>query len=237
MTAHRLSVPLADRSYAILVAAGGLQSAHQHLAPWLARGRAIIVTDDQVARHQLPALSAALAAGGVAVDPIILPAGEGTKNWANLAALCESLLERGVERADTILALGGGVIGDITGFAASIIKRGCGFIQIPTTLLAQVDSSVGGKTAINAAAGKNLIGAFYQPQFVLIDPDTLDTLPARDVAAGYAEVVKYGLIDQPDFFAWCETHGPALLAGDSAARIHAITTSVAAKAAIVGDDE
>ncbi|HLZ79927.1 MAG TPA: 3-dehydroquinate synthase family protein, partial [Sphingomonas sp.] len=136
-----------------------------------------------------------------------------------------------------VIALGGGVIGDLVGFACSILKRGCGFVQVPTTLLAQVDSSVGGKTAINTRAGKNLIGAFHQPAHVLIDPDTLDTLPERELAAGYAEVAKYGLIDDPAFFDWCEANGAALLAGDRDVRVHAIATSVAAKARIVAEDE
>ena len=167
----------------------------------------------------------------------MLPPGESTKNWGQLEGLTDRLLDLGVERGDHIVALGGGVIGDLVGFTAAILKRGCGFVQIPTTLLAQVDSSVGGKTAINSAAGKNLVGAFHQPSLVLIDPDTLDTLPSREVCAGYAEVVKYGLIDDPDFFAWCETNGAALLAGDTAARAHAIAYSVSAKARIVGVDE
>jgi 3-dehydroquinate synthase len=167
----------------------------------------------------------------------VLPHGEATKSWAELERLADALLDRGIERSDHVVALGGGVIGDLVGFAAAILKRGCNFVQLPTTLLAQVDSSVGGKTAINTRAGKNLIGAFHQPSYVLIDPSTLDTLPLREVRAGYAEVVKYGLIDDPAFFAWCEANGPALLAGDPQARAHAIAKSVAAKAAIVGEDE
>jgi 3-dehydroquinate synthase len=142
-----------------------------------------------------------------------------------------------VERKDCVIALGGGVIGDLTGFAASMVKRGCGFIQLPTTLLAQVDSSVGGKTAINTGAGKNLVGAFHQPALVLADPLALDTLPLREVRAGYAEVVKYGLIDDAEFFAWCEANGTRLLAGDAEAREFAIARSVAAKARIVAADE
>ena len=231
-----IPVSLGERSYEVRIADGALDNAGEHLGPWL-RGRAIIVTDEAVAAAQLPRLVAALERAGIASDPIILPSGEATKSWDQLAKLCDALLERSVERGDHIIALGGGVIGDLVGFAAAILKRGCGFVQIPTTLLAQVDSSVGGKTAINTAAGKNLIGAFHQPAFVLIDPTVLDTLPPRQVAAGYAEVVKYGLIDDPDFFAWCEANGPALLAGDTAARRHAIATSVSAKAAIVADDE
>jgi 3-dehydroquinate synthase len=231
-----VTVGLGERSYEVRMAVGAFDTAATHLAPWL-RPRAIVVTDTHVAATQLPRLRASLETAGHSVEEIILPAGEATKSWDHLAALCDRLLALGVERGDHLLALGGGVIGDLVGFAASILKRGCGFIQLPTTLLAQVDSSVGGKTAINTGAGKNLIGAFYQPAFVLMDPSVLDTLPPRDLAAGYAEVVKYGLIDNPAFFGWCEAHGAALLAGDSDARLHAIATSVAAKAAIVGDDE
>lgn len=237
MTATTIPVALGERSYEVLVAPGSLQHAATHIGGRLARGRAVIVTDAHVATTQLPVLTASLEVAGIACHPIILPAGEATKSWSHLSGLCDQLLTLGVERSDQIIALGGGVIGDLTGFAASIIKRGCHFIQIPTTLLSQVDSSVGGKTAINTAAGKNLVGAFHQPSFVLIDPDTLDTLPVREVAAGYAEVVKYGLIDNRAFFEWCEGNGSALLSGDSAARNHAIATSVAAKAAIVADDE
>ncbi|HEY1145751.1 MAG TPA: 3-dehydroquinate synthase, partial [Allosphingosinicella sp.] len=156
---------------------------------------------------------------------------------ATLASLIDRLLELGIERRDHIVAFGGGVIGDLVGFAAAIVNRGCHFVQIPTTLLAQVDSSVGGKTGINVAAGKNLVGAFHQPSLVLIDPASLDTLDPRQVRAGYAEVVKYGLIDNPAFFSWLELNGAALLAGDPAARHHAIRKSVTAKAAIVAADE
>jgi 3-dehydroquinate synthase len=154
-----------------------------------------------------------------------------------LEPLLDVLIEARIERGDHVVALGGGLVGDMAGFAAAILKRGCGVIQIPTTLLAQADSAVGGKTGINAHQGKNLIGAFHQPAFVLIDPSTLDSLPMREIRAGYAEIVKYGLIDDPDFFAWCEANGVALLAGDPAARLPAIETCVRAKAAIVAADE
>ncbi len=167
----------------------------------------------------------------------MLPPGEGSKSWATLESLTDRLLELGVERGDHVIALGGGVIGDLVGFATAILKRGCGFVQVPTTLLAQVDSSVGGKTAINSRAGKNLVGAFHQPALVLIDPDVLDTLPPRELRAGYAEVVKYGLIDDFAFFDWCEANAAALLAGDAEARAYAIAHAVAAKARIVGEDE
>jgi 3-dehydroquinate synthase len=230
-----ITVDLGTRSYPILIEAGLLARAADHLAP-LARGRLTIVTDEHCGAH-LATLRAALDAAGIASEALVLPPGEGSKSWPVLAQVCDWLLTRGVERGDHVVALGGGVIGDLVGFACAILKRGCGFVQVPTTLLAQVDSSVGGKTAINTSAGKNLIGAFHQPALVLIDPQVLDTLPAREVRAGYAEVVKYGLIDDADFFAWCETNGAALLAGDPAARAHAIAHSVAAKARIVAADE
>lgn len=237
MSAAVIPIALGERSYDVHVEAGALDRAGEILTPWLQRGQAAIVTDEHVAGHHLPRLQQSLAAAGIASDAVILPAGEATKSWSELATLCDRLLALGVERGDHVVALGGGVIGDLTGFAAAILKRGTGFIQIPTTLLAQVDSSVGGKTAINTDAGKNLIGAFHQPAHVLIDPDTLDTLDRRQLSAGYAEVVKYGLIDRPDFYRWCEAHGRALIDGDRDARQHAIATSVAAKAAIVSDDE
>lgn len=228
-----IRVALGERSYDVVIEAGALPRAAEWLAPYAKDKPFVVVTDAHVAEAQLPRL----AASGVAIDPIVLPPGEGTKSWEHLAALCDALLERGVERSDHILALGGGVIGDLVGFAASILKRGCNFIQLPTSLLAQVDSSVGGKTAINSPAGKNLIGAFHQPALVLIDPLVLETLPPRELRAGYAEVVKYGLIDDFAFFEWCEANGPALLAGDLAAREYAIAHSVGAKARIVAEDE
>lgn len=229
-------VELDARRYPVVVEAGLLAQCAARLAP-LARGRPImVVSDAQVSTH-LARLRDALAAAGIVSESIVLPSGEGSKSWAMLEELCEGLLDFGIERGDHVIALGGGVTGDLVGFACAILKRGCGFVQIPTTLLAQVDSSVGGKTAINARAGKNLIGAFHQPALVLIDPLTLDTLPPRELRAGYAEVIKYGLIDDADFFAWCEANGAALLAGDLAARTHAIEHAVAAKARIVAADE
>jgi 3-dehydroquinate synthase len=232
-----ITVGLGDRSYDIQIRAGLLKSAGQALGPFARGGKLIIVTDSNVAAHVAPQLIAALANGGIAADLIVLPAGEATKCWAQLSELCDALLAREVDRATHIVALGGGVIGDLVGFAAAILKRGCKFIQIPTTLLAQVDSSVGGKTAINTAAGKNLIGAFHQPALVLIDPEVLDTLPLRDMKAGYAEVVKYGLLGDFAFFEWCELNWSAVFAGDRAAQIKAIQTSVEAKARIVEADE
>src|SRR6195952_3319508 len=231
-----IPVALGARSYQGVIEGALLGRAAAYLAP-LARGRSMaIVSDANVAPH-LATLQGALATAGIASEAIVLPPGEGTKSWGQLEALTDRLLAHGVERGDHVIALGGGVIGDLVGFACSILKRGCGFVQVPTTLLAQVDSSVGGKTAINTRAGKNLIGAFHQPALVLIDPDVLDTLPLRQLAAGYAEVAKYGLIDDAPFFEWCEANAAALLAGDPEVRAYAITHSVGAKARIVGEDE
>lgn len=230
-------VALDARSYDIVIEDGALDQAGERLKPYARQGRMVVVTDAHVAAAQLPRLDASLRAAGIRVEPVILPPGEATKSWRHLEQLMDALLALEVERGDHVVALGGGVIGDLVGFAAAILKRGCHFIQVPTTLLAQVDSSVGGKTAINTRAGKNLVGAFYQPALVLIDPSTLDSLPPRETRAGYAEVVKYGLIDDPDFFAWCESDGHRLLAGDPEARAYAIEKSVSAKAAIVADDE
>lgn len=234
---ERLTVELGSRSYPILIGDGLIGEIGRHVAPLLKRPRTMIVTDEHVAPHYLDVVRAALTAEGVTVSSLVLPAGEGSKSWTGLARLTEWLIGEGVERSDHVVALGGGVIGDLVGFACSIVKRGCTFVQVPTTLLAQVDSSVGGKTAINVAAGKNLIGAFHQPALVLIDPATLATLPRRELGAGYAEVVKYGLIDDAAFFAWCEANGAALLAGDGDARHKAIAHSVTAKARIVAADE
>jgi len=234
---EQLTVDLGARSYPILIRDGLIRSIGEHVAPLLKRPRTMIVTDAHVADHYLVPLGTALAMANISFSSFVLDPGEATKSWAGLARLTDWLIGEGIERSDHVIALGGGVIGDLVGFACSIVKRGCHFVQVPTTLLAQVDSSVGGKTAINVAAGKNMIGAFHQPALVVIDPATLATLPRRDLAAGYAEVVKYGLIDDADFFAWCEAEGAALLAGDSAARAHAIAHSVAAKARIVAADE
>ncbi|MBW6523380.1 3-dehydroquinate synthase [Sphingomonas sp. RHCKR47] len=229
-------VALGARSYEVRIASGLLTRAGDELSPVIGTRPVVIVADEHVAPH-LATLRQSLRAAGIVSSEIVLPAGEGTKSWAVLERLCDALLAAGVERQDHVIALGGGVIGDLVGFATAILKRGCRFVQVPTTLLAQVDSSVGGKTGINARAGKNLIGAFHQPSVVLIDPDVLDTLPERQVRAGYAEVVKYGLIDDADFFAWCEANGAALIAGDADARAYAIAHAVSAKARIVGEDE
>lgn len=228
-------VALGTRSYDIIVEDGALDRARELLSGSLRRGRVVIITDRNVAAAQLPRLEAALE--GIECHVIVLDPGEATKSWAQLETLTDKLIELEVERSDDIIALGGGVIGDLVGFAAAILKRGCGFVQIPTTLLAQVDSSVGGKTAINSRAGKNLVGAFHQPSAVLIDPTVLDTLPRRELGAGYAEVVKYGLISNTIFFEWCEDNAEALFAGEAEARAVAIETSVLTKAEIVAADE
>jgi 3-dehydroquinate synthase len=229
----RIEVSLGERSYTVAIASGLLDRAGEWLAPHARGGRIVAVSDENVWAAQ----GARLATSGLEIVPVLVPPGEESKSWARLQALTERLLDLGVERGDSILAFGGGMVGDLAGFAASILKRGCAYVQVPTTLLAQVDSSVGGKTAINAAAGKNLIGAFHQPAAVLIDPSTLDTLPERELRSGYAEVVKYGLIGDPDFFDWCESNSRALLAGDESARIHAVASCVSAKAGIVAEDE
>lgn len=232
-----IPVDIAGRPYVVRVEAGLLAAAGQHCAPFLRNSRVPVITDANVHAAWGQTLEAALRDEGFEPRWKILPPGEATKSWAALAEVVDWLLDEGVERKDHVIALGGGVIGDLVGFAASVLKRGCQFIQLPTTLLAQVDSSVGGKTAINTPAGKNLVGAFHQPALVLADPLALETLPAREVGAGYAEVVKYGLLGDAAFFRWCEANGPALMAGDLALREEAIARSVAAKAAIVAQDE
>ena len=232
-----LRVDLGTRSYDIVVGAGLIARAGTYIAPLLKQSRVFVITDETVAALHLPALERALEQAHIDVESFVLPAGEGTKNFEHLQYLVDSLLERRIERRDTLIALGGGVIGDLVGFAAAITLRGLDFIQIPTTLLAQVDSSVGGKTGINSVHGKNLVGAFHQPRLVLADTAVLDTLPRRELLAGYAEVVKYGCIDDPEFFAWLETHGLDAIEGDRAARRRAITTSCRRKAEIVARDE
>ncbi len=232
-----VSVNLGQRTYDIHIGENLLQEAGRYIAPLLSRPFAAIVTDENVARHHLKALEASLTAAGIVSVAIILPAGENTKSFTALADLCEQLLAAGVERRDKVIAFGGGVIGDLTGFAAAILRRGIEFIQVPTTLLAQVDSSVGGKTGINSAHGKNLIGAFLQPVMVLADTSLLETLPRRELAAGYAEVAKYGLLGDLSFFEWLEANSEILLRGDAQARAYAIHRSCSAKAAIVAQDE
>lgn len=225
-----IQVALGERSYPVQIETGLLERAGELLAPYTRDKPTVLVSDETVWALQGERLN-------LDVRPILLPPGEGSKSWAALEALLDRLAAHGVERGDPVIAFGGGVIGDLAGFAAAILKRGCPYVQIPTTLLAQVDSAVGGKTGINTKAGKNMVGAFHHPSLVLIDPLCLDTLPPRELRAGYAEVVKYGLLGDADFFAWCEASGYKLLEGDAAAREHAIATCVAAKAAIVAADE
>jgi len=232
-----ISVDLSNRPYDIHVRAGLLADVGAVLTPYARNGRMLVVTDENVAQAVLPKFEATLRGAGIECATFTLPAGEAGKSWTQLERLTDWLLEQHVERSDHIIALGGGVVGDITGFAAHIIKRGCAFVQIPTTLLAQVDSSVGGKTAINSAAGKNLVGAFHQPALVLIDPELLSTLPTRQLAAGFAEVVKYGLIDDKAFFEFCADNLDSFFGGDPDIRAQAIIRSVQSKARIVAADE
>lgn len=232
-----IPVDVAGRPYEVRVGAGLLATLPEQCRGMLRKRAVPVVTDTHVHAAWGEVIESALRGAGHEPHWRVLPAGEATKSWDNLASTIDWLLGEEVERGDHIVALGGGVIGDLTGFAASILKRGCQFIQLPTTLLAQVDSSVGGKTAINTAAGKNLVGAFHQPSLVLADLAVLDTLPRRELLAGYAEVVKYGLLGDADFFAWCDVNGGAMLAGDGALREYAVAHSVAAKAKIVAADE
>jgi 3-dehydroquinate synthase len=232
---NKVEVALGARSYDILIEPGLVDRAFDHLAPLAGGARLHIVSDDIVWNILGARLGAGL--GGLGTDPLLVPAGEGSKSWAGLQSIVDRLLEREIERNDLVVALGGGVVGDLAGFAAAIVNRGCNLVQVPTTLLAQVDSSVGGKTAINVAAGKNLVGAFHQPSLVLIDPSLLDTLDSRQLRAGYAEIVKYALIADAELFAWLEGNAAALLGGDPAARAYAIAAAVAGKARVVEEDE
>lgn len=233
----RQSVALENRSYDIVVGSGVLAHAHALMVPLMASKRAIIITDATVAPLYGHALVAQLKAHGLACDMLSVPAGESSKSFSQFEALLEQLLALKADRKTTLIALGGGVVGDLAGFAASVLLRGVPFIQIPTSLLAQVDSSVGGKTAINARSGKNLIGSFYQPKLVLADSEVLKTLPARELRAGYAEIIKYGLIMEADFYRWCLNNGEKIMAGDTAATQHAVRASCRMKAQIVALDE
>ncbi len=232
-----VSVALGDRAYDILIGPDLLSQAGALIGGILARPKTFIVTDENVGAQHLAGLEATLQARGIATTSHTVPAGETSKSFAGLESLTAAMLDARLERRDMVIALGGGVVGDLTGFAASILRRGMDFIQIPTTLLAQVDSSVGGKTGINTPQGKNLIGAFHQPRLVLADTSVLDTLPRRELLAGYAEVVKYGLLGDADFFDWLQANGQALLDGDQDLRIKAVATSCRAKAGIVAQDE
>ena len=233
----RVRVELADRGYDILVGTNLLARAGAELSA-LGLRDLIVVTDEHLAETEhLARFETSLDRAGLSHRRVVVPPGEASKSMAELGSLLDALLEAGVERSSAIVAFGGGVIGDLAGFCAAILLRGIPYVQVPTSLLAQVDSAVGGKTGVNSRHGKNLIGAFHQPRLVLADTDVLATLPPRELRAGYAEVVKYGLIDRPEFFAWLEEQGEALLAGDAAAQRHAIVTSCAAKAEIVATDE
>ncbi len=233
-------VELGDRGYDIVIGRGLIGDAGARVAPLLRRPRAMVITDRTVAGLYLEPLMASLAASGIDAHSIILAPGEGTKGFAPLERLLDDLLAVGIDRDTTIIALGGGVIGDLAGFAAAIVLRGIACIQVPTTLLAQIDSSVGGKTGINSKFGKNLVGSFHQPRLVLADTAALDSLPRRELLAGYAEMVKYALIDDADFFTWLEANGAAIVGeGDEAeaARREAIAVCCRAKARIVAADE
>ena len=231
-----VEVALANRTYDIVIGRDVLGSLGARVADVRPGARAAIVTDRSVAGHWLEKAEAALKGAGVATSPIIVEPGEGSKTYATLAKVSESLIAARIERDDLVVALGGGVVGDLAGFAAAILRRGIDYVQVPTTLLAQVDSSVGGKTGINSPQGKNLIGAFHQPALVLADTAVLDTLPARQFRAGYAEVAKYGVLGDADFFGWLEKNHADIFKGGGA-REHAIATSCRAKAAIVARDE
>ncbi|UWQ16914.1 3-dehydroquinate synthase [Jannaschia sp. M317] len=228
-------VPLDTRAYDVVVGPGLLAQAEARIAPLLRRPRVFVVTEDRVGPLHLDALRAGL--GGIDCQVLTLPAGEATKCWGALERTVAWLLDQRCERGDVVVAFGGGVIGDLVGFAAAVLRRGVRFVQVPTSLLAQVDSSVGGKTGINTAHGKNLVGAFHQPSLVLADIDLLGTLTERDFLAGYGEVAKYGMLGDADFFAWLEANGPALAAGDVALRTEAVRHSVQMKADIVVRDE
>lgn len=230
-------VDLGERSYDVEIGPGLIGSAGERIAPLLKRKQVAVLTDETVADLHLDALRDGLATAGIEMTALALPPGESTKAWPQFERSVEWLLDQKVERRDVVIAFGGGVIGDLAGFAAAVLRRGVRFVQIPTSLLAQVDSSVGGKTGINAPHGKNLIGAFHQPSLVLADTEVLGTLTARDFLAGYGEVVKYGLLGDAAFFDWLEGQGPALAAGDMAARVQAVTRSVQMKADIVARDE
>lgn len=232
-----IPVALAGRSYDVHVGHGLLDRSGDLAGPLLRKPRVPVVADRNAWASHDSRLEQGLGAAGKTAAVYLVEPGEGSKSWESLAALADWLLAEKVERGDNVLALGGGVVGDLTGFAAAILKRGCGFIQLPTTLLAQVDSSVGGKTAINTAAGKNLVGAFHQPSLVLADLDTLATLPPREISAGYAEVLKYGVLGDRAFFDWLGENAAAVLSRREDALEQAVATSVAMKAAIVAEDE
>ena len=232
-----IKVPLDEREYNIEIGQGLLLNFSDYIFPLLRRQKVVIITDENVAALHLETLENSLDAARIFHSTLTLPPGEATKSWTYLQKTVDFLLEEKTERADVIIALGGGVIGDLVGFAAAILRRGVNFVQIPTSLLAQVDSSVGGKTGINTSQGKNLVGAFHQPSLVLADVEVLNTLQKRDFLSGYGEVVKYGLLGSEDFFVWLERNGPALVSGDITARLEAVRMSCQIKVDIVAKDE
>jgi 3-dehydroquinate synthase len=239
MSGGDITIPVSGddfRAYEVRVGQRLIANAGAHIAPLLRNPRTVIVTDETVGRLHADQLRDSLATAKISSRTISVPAGEASKSFARLESLCDDLLSENLDRHDVIIALGGGVVGDLTGFAAAILKRGVDFVQIPTTLLAQVDSSVGGKTAIDTPRGKNLIGAFWQPRLVLCDLDVLTSLPAREMRAGYAEVLKYGLLGDADFFAWLEANAGDVLSLNPQALARAVARSVEMKAEIVGED-
>lgn len=234
---NTIRVALSGRSYTVQVGPGLIANAGKLAGERLRKSTVPVIADENAWTHHGETLAAGLSDAGKEIALFPVAPGEGSKSWATLEKLTDWMLDKGVERGDDVIAFGGGVVGDLTGFAAAILKRGCGFIQVPTTLLAQVDSSVGGKTAINTSAGKNLIGAFHQPSLVLADTDALATLPEREMHAGFAEVIKYGILGDAAFFHWCKANARAIIAHDPTALKEAVSKSVAAKARIVAEDE
>ena len=237
MSVTTVSVSLPSNSYDILIGDQLLRNLGQILRNRLEAHKIVVVTDNQVAELYLPRLRESLAREGYDVSEIIVPAGEGSKGFGCFERLVIDMLGSGITRDSLVIALGGGVVGDLAGFVASVVLRGINYVQVPTRLLAQVDSAVGGKTAINTSLGKNLVGSFHQPKLVVADTSVLDTLPQRELLAGYAEVVKYGLLGDAQFFAWLEDNGQALIGGDASARDYAVTTCCQAKSEIVSGDE
>lgn len=232
-----VNVRLGPRAYDIVIGADVLERAGALLKPHASQGRVFVVSDRNVWRAQGPRLAASLKRAGLEFAKIVVAPGEATKSFRGLERLLNTLIESGAERSDLVVAFGGGVVGDLAGLAAALMKRGCRSAQVPTSLLAMADSAIGGKTAINVAAGKNLVGAFHQPAIVLADVGALQTLPDRDMRAGYAEIVKYGAMADAGFFAWLEANAPQILARDPAALIHAVKRACEMKAAIVAEDE
>ena len=237
MNLNVVNVDLGSRSYEVRIGQGLIGQAGRQIAPLLHRRKVAVITDDTVAAKHLMDLAKAFETEGITMTALTIPPGEASKGWEQFARCVEWLLEQKIERRDVVVAFGGGVVGDLVGFAAAVLRRGVRFVQIPTTLLAQVDSSVGGKTGINTPQGKNLVGAFHQPSLVLADIDVLGSLAPRDFLAGYGEVVKYGLLGDARFYDWLEANAPAMAQGDVGLRQYAVTRSVEMKAGIVSRDE